>query len=308
VRRLTTLLVLCGALSASAQQPKSPPPPPSLPPPEGAPRTPALERLVEGRGEIVRVITGYDSLDGIAWRPADGLTFSDPATHQLVTWLPASKTEPLTRVDGSVPAGLAADAQGRLLVAERNTLRVTRREKGQVTTLVDRVDGEPLRGPSEVTVAPNADVYVADFGSGVGRVIRQTPDGQTSVVVSDVAQPAGVGVSPAGTTLYVADSARSELRAYPIDAQAIVGTGRRLTPITPWKSGVNGRPAGLLVDRAGHIFLAGPGGVWVLDENGGRLGVIAMPERPSACALGDADGRTLYIAAETSIYKVRLRK
>jgi sugar lactone lactonase YvrE len=33
-----------------------------------------------------------------------------------------------------------------------------------------------------------------------------------------------------------------------------------------------------------------------------------MPERPSACALGDIDGRTLYIAAETSIYKVRLRK
>ena len=76
MRRLTTLLVLCGALSASAQQPKMPPPPPSLPPPEGAPRTPALERLVEGRGDIVRVITGYDSLDGIAWRPADGLTFT----------------------------------------------------------------------------------------------------------------------------------------------------------------------------------------------------------------------------------------
>jgi len=177
VRRLTTLLVLCGALSASAQQPKSPPPPPSLPPPEGAPRTPALERLVEGRGEIVRVITGYDTLDGIAWRPADGLTFSDPGTHQLVTWLPSSKTEPLTRVDGSAPAGLASDAQGGLLVAERNTLRVTRREKGLVTTLVDRVDGEPLRGPSEVAVAPNADVYVADFGSGGGRVIRVTPGG-----------------------------------------------------------------------------------------------------------------------------------
>lgn len=308
MRRLTILLVLCGALSASAQQPKAPPPPPSLPPPEGAPRTPALERLVEGRGEIVRVITGYDSLDGIAWRPADGLSFTDPSAHQIVTWLPASKTEPLTRVDGSVPAGLAADAQGRLLVAERNTLRVTRRDKGQVMTVLDRVDGEPLRGPSEVTSAASGDVYVTDFGSGGGRVIRVTPAGEASVVVSDVAQPVGVAVSPSGATLYVSDSARSELRAYPIDRQGSVGAGRRLAPIAPWKSGVNGRPAGLLVDRAGHIFLAGPGGVWVLDENGGRLGVIAMPERPSACTFGDADGRTLYIAAETSIYKVRIRK
>lgn len=308
MRRLTTLLVLCGALSAFAQQPKLPPPPPALPPPEGAPTTPALERLVEGRGEIVRVITGYDSLDGIVWRHDDGLTFSDPGTHQLATWLPASKTAPVTRVDGSAPAGLAVDANGGLLVAERSTLRVTRRDKGQVTTVVDRVDGEPLRGPSEVTVAPNGSVYVTDFGSGGGRVIRVTPAGETSVVVSDLAQPAGVAVSPGGATLYVSDSARSELRAYPIGSQGVVGAGRRLSPITSWKSGVNGRPAGLMVDRAGHIFLAGPGGVWVLDENGGRLGVIPMPERPSACTLGDADGRTLYIAAETSIYKVRLRK
>jgi gluconolactonase len=295
-------------LSASAQQPKSPPPPPSLPPPEGAPRTPALERLVEGRGEIVRVITGYNSLDGIAWRRDDGLTFTDPGPHQIVTWLPASKAEPLTRVDGSVPGGLATDPEGRLLVAERNTLRVTRRDKGQVTTVLDRVDGEPLRGPVEVTAAPNGDIYLADFGSGGGRVVRVKATGEASVVVSDVSQPAGVAVSASGKTLYVSDSARSELRSYPIDPQEVVGPGRRLTPITPWKSGVNGRPAGVLVDRAGHIFVAGPGGVWVLDENGGRLGVIAMPERPSACTLGDADGRTLYIAAETSIYKVRIRK
>jgi gluconolactonase len=308
VRRLTTLLVLCGALSASAQQPKAPPPPPSLPPPEGAPRTPALERLVEGRGEIVRVVTGYDSLDGIVWRSDVGLTFTDPGTHQLATWLPASKLEPVARVDGSAPAGLAADSQGRLLVAERNTLRVTMRDKGQVTIILDKVDGEPLRGPSDLTAAASGDVYVTDFGSGGGRVIRVTPAGEASIAVSDVGQPVGVAVSPAGTTLFVSDSARSELRAYPLGPQGVSGAGRRLSPITPWKSGVNGRPAGLLVDRAGHIFLAGPGGVWVLDENGGRLGVIAMPERPSACTLGDADGRTLYIAAETSIYKVRLRK
>ena len=34
--------------------------------------------------------------------------------------------------------------------------------------------------------------------------------------------------------------------------------------------------------------------------------MIATPETPSACAFGDADGRTLYITAQTSIYKVRL--
>ena len=66
-------------------------------------------------------------------------------------------------------------------------------------------------------------------------------------------------------------------------------------------------PNGLTVDTIGRLYLAGPGGIWVLDANGGRLGVIATPETPSACAFGDADGHTLYIAAETSLYKVRLK-
>ena len=74
----------------------------------------------------------------------------------------------------------------------------------------------------------------------------------------------------------------------------------------PWKRGVQGRADGVMRDQAGRIYLAGPGGIWVLDRTGGRLGVIATPETPSACAFGDADGRTLYITAETSIYKVRL--
>jgi gluconolactonase len=150
-------------------------------------------------------------------------------------------------------------------------------------------------------------MFVADVGPDAGRVIRVSPDGSAAVATTDVVNPAGLAVAPSGTTLYVSDAARAELRAYAIGRGGLTD-GRRLASILPWKSGVRGRPDGLFVDKAGHIFLAGPGGVWVLDENGGRLGVIAMPERPAACTLGDPDGRTLYITAETSVYKIRLRK
>ena len=76
--------------------------------------------------------------------------------------------------------------------------------------------------------------------------------------------------------------------------------------ITPWKSGVAGRPAGLALDKDGRIYLAGPGGIWVMDQNGGRLGVIATSETPTACTFGDSDGKTLFDRAG-SIYKVRLK-
>ena len=127
------------------------------------------------------------------------------------------------------------------------------------------------------------------------------------VAAGDLVRPTGLALSPDGKMLYVSDAGRSEVRAYSADAAGHLSNGRRLTGIQPWKRGVQGGPDGLTVDAGGRLFLAGPGGVWVLDANGGRLGVIATPETPSACAFGDADGKTLYITARTSIYKVRLR-
>jgi gluconolactonase len=262
--------------------------------------------MIEGKGEIVRIITGFSDLDGIVWRREDGIVFTDSRNHQITRWVPGSKTDPFTRDDSGGPAGLALDTQSRLIIVEHQARRVIRADKDEMTTLIDHVDGGPLWGPTDITVAPGGDLFITDFGSAGGRVVRLSTAGEPSVAVSDVVRPSGVAVSPSGTTLYVSDAARAELRAYPIDHRA-VGAGRRLASIQPWKSGVSGVPDGLLVDRAGHIFLAGPGGMWVLDENGGRLGVIAMPERPASCAFGDGDGRTLYCAAETSVYKVRMK-
>ena len=50
--------------------------------------------------------------------------------------------------------------------------------------------------------------------------------------------------------------------------------------------------------------VTGPGGVWVLSPTGTHLGTIAPPETPANCAWGD-DGKTLYMTAVTSVYRVR---
>ena len=59
------------------------------------------------------------------------------------------------------------------------------------------------------------------------------------------------------------------------------------------------------VDTAGNVYASGPGGVWVLSPEGKHLGTIHLPEAPSNCAWGD-DGKTLYITAETGLYRVRM--
>jgi sugar lactone lactonase YvrE len=63
---------------------------------------------------------------------------------------------------------------------------------------------------------------------------------------------------------------------------------------------------GIKVDRAGHLYVCGPGGIWVLSAEGERLGLIGLPEDPHNLAWGDADARSLYVTALTSVYRIRL--
>jgi gluconolactonase len=278
------------------------------PPPEGAPLTPALRRLLDADGVVERVATNFAFADGPVW--IDGaLVFTDPPRGRLLRWRPGEAPAIIAEDTGGA-AGLALDASMRLVAAERGRRRVSRREDGQETALVDRIGGQPLAGPTDVAIAPDGAVYVVDAPSATrklaGRVIRVRPDRPPDIVVDGLARATGVAVSADGRALYVSDAGRRELRAYAIAADGAIGAMRRLASVVPWKRGVTGRADGLALDRLGRIYLAGPGGIWVLDRNGGRLGVIATPETPSACAFGDADGRTLYITAETSVYKVRM--
>ena len=62
---------------------------------------------------------------------------------------------------------------------------------------------------------------------------------------------------------------------------------------------------GIKVDPDGRLYVCGPGGIWVLSPEGEKLELIELPETPHNLAWGDADGRSLYVTALTSIYRIR---
>ena len=66
-----------------------------------------------------------------------------------------------------------------------------------------------------------------------------------------------------------------------------------------------GVPDGLTLDVDGNLYATGPGGVLVFNPAGEHLATIAPPELPANAGWGD-DGRTLYMTARTSVYRIRL--
>ena len=63
---------------------------------------------------------------------------------------------------------------------------------------------------------------------------------------------------------------------------------------------------GLRVDTKGNLYETAPGGVWIVSPEGKHLGTIRAPEISTNVGFGDADKKTLYIAARTGIYKIRV--
>jgi gluconolactonase len=63
---------------------------------------------------------------------------------------------------------------------------------------------------------------------------------------------------------------------------------------------------GVKVDQKGNLYVSGPGGLWILSPAGKHLGALKGPEHPHNLAWGDEGGKTLYLTAQTSVYRIRL--
>ena len=91
---------------------------------------------------------------------------------------------------------------------------------------------------------------------------------------------------------------------YPVQKDGSVSNGTLFCD--PSGDTADGGPDGIRVDQKGNLYGSGPGGVWIISPEGKHIGTVKIPERVSNVAWGDKDGKTLYITASTSIYRIKL--
>ena len=63
---------------------------------------------------------------------------------------------------------------------------------------------------------------------------------------------------------------------------------------------------GIKVDRQGNLYVSGPGGLWIISPEAKHLGTIIAPRHPHNIARGGDDGKTLYMTAQGSLYRMPL--
>jgi gluconolactonase len=264
---------------------------------------------------VTLVVSGLRFTEGPIWFKDEGyLLFSDIPANHIYRLTPDGQLS-VFRENSFNSNGLTRDKQGHLIACEHSTRRITRLEKdGSITILADCFRGKKLNSPNDVVVKSDGSIYFTDPPYGikpehqeqsVQGVYRLSPDGnELTIVADDFLKPNGLAFSPDERRLYINDSSeRRHIRVFDVRSDGTLANDRLFHDMNVKTSG---SPDGMKVDVIGNVYCTGARGVWVFDAHGYHLGTILTPEQPANCAWGDKDWKTLYITAQSSIYKIRV--
>jgi len=295
-----------------------------------------FDDLVPDGAKVELVATGFGFTEGPAWSPEGFLLFTDLGVvngNRVVRLNPDGTTEDfLSPSDGA--NGLAFDLRGNLYLCQggvdtqgnlyggpRQVSRISR--DLQLVVLTDSFESGRFNSPNDLALDENGGVYFTDprYGNMSDRDLNVMGvyyidcAGETRRVISEISRPNGILLSNDATRLYVAelgfDASQLGIHMYPVLAPGRLGEGRRIHA-DPFVDGAG--PDGMAMDELGNLYATffevqgfGDNQVVVMDPEGQVLGRIPVPEAPANCTFGGHDGRTLYITATTSLYRLELK-
>lgn len=282
-----------------------------------------LEALVDPAATAEKIAGGCIFTEGPVWSHRDNsLIFSDVRGDTMYRWTEASGQQVIRQPSG-VSNGNTYDLAGLLVTCEHKNRRVSRTlANGQVETVVSHYDGKLLNSPNDLVYAPNGDLYFTDppYGLrqpdgtfapgeyGLNGVFRlAASDGSLSVVVDDFERPNGLVISNDGRQMYIDDTDRHHVRAFDLGADGGLSNGRLFADVTYGET--VGRPDGMKLDVEGNLYVTAntADGVWVFAPDGTLLGFIGVPEAPANVGWGGPGNSTLFITANTSVYRLPMK-
>ena len=179
---------------------------------------------------------------------------------------------------GSQPADYSG---GRIERVDMNT--------GKVEVLYTEVDGHPLRGPKDLVFDGQGGFWFTDLGKGRprdmdrgGLYYARTDGSSVRKAIYPLLTPNGVGLSPDGKTVYVAETQTCRLWAFDLSGPGQIvraphpspNGGRMLyaSPVPAWYDS-------LAVEAGGNVCVATllQGGISVIAPQGGLVEFIPTP-------------------------------
>lgn len=291
---------------------------------DGEARAAFPREIIDEGASVSKVTTGYTFdtagsplyLEGALYFTNNN--FDNPEVSRTLRKTSAGGIDTL-RMDNGVTTTLRASARGTIFACEMLGHRVVELDTdGQVLEVIaDSYNGNRIDGPNDLVVDQQGGLYFSDsqFIAG-GEKKQETPavyyvdvKGNITRVIDDIAFPNGLGLSPDGSTLYVANTEGEHLLAYNVEDDATLSNKRNFAAIELSGGSKESGADGVAVDRSGNVYVATTQGlgVQVFNSEGEHLGNIPAPTPTNNVSFGGEDGETLFISAQDGIYSIPVK-
>lgn len=299
----------------------------------------ALE-IIDPSATIEVLASGFEWTEGPLWVEDGGyLLFSDIPNNKVYKLEGANDTITYLypsgfsgeNFKGQEPGsnGLLMSSEGDLVLMQHGDRSVSKMNAPlnepaeNYQPLVDNYKGKRLNSPNDGVFDTMGNLYFTDPPYGLPERVEDPEkelnfqgvyclltSGELVLVDAAIKFPNGIGLSPDGRVLYVAESnpENAVWYAYQLVAPGKTKNKTVLTNATHLvgKEGEDGLPDGLKVHSSGMLFATGPGGVWVFDPQGKTLARIRTGQKTANCAFS-SDEKTLFMTADDYILSVALK-
>lgn len=294
-----------------------------------------LSGIIKKDAKVEIVADGFQFTEGPFWfEKQKMLLFSDIPANAIYKWTEAKGAEVYVKPSGYTDStkrgaflgsnGLYLSNDGKLLLCQHGDRRIAMMNapinspKPSFATVAGEYNGMRLNSPNDLFLTKSGDLYFTDPSYGFEKgstdpkkeipfqgVYKVDKAGKVTLLLDSLQQPNGIGIMPDGKTLLVSNSGTKKMwYAYEITSNGSLTNARVFYDAS--NETAPGGCDGFKIDKSGHVFAAGPGGIWIFTKEGKVIGKIKVNGVTATNCAFSPDGKTIYITAVQYLLRVKM--
>jgi gluconolactonase len=299
---------------------------------------PALDKIISSNAKPEIIAEGFDWSEGPVWIEGQQmLLFSDVPRDTVFKWTekqgkevyltPSGYSDTIKRGGEMGSNGLVIDRSGHLVLCQHGNRQMARMDAGLdapkpiYTPIASSYRGKKFNSPNDAVYNNKGELFFTDPPYGLEKqmddpkkeiafqgVYKVKQNGEVILLVDSLTRPNGIAFFPGEKKLIIAnsDAAKPNWYVFDVSEKDSLYNGKIFYSLAGFDSILKGLPDGLKIDKNGNVFAAGPGGIYIFNSDGKKLGLLKLPDAASNCALSP-DQKTLYITNDMYVLRLKMR-
>ena len=300
----------------------------------------ALDNIISANAKPEIIAEGFEWSEGPLWVEKQSmLLFSDVPMNTIYKWTEAKGKEVYLKPSGytgTEPSlckepgsnGLTFDKNGNLVLCQHGNRQMARMDapldkpEAKFITLADKYNGKRFSSPNDAVYNSAGELFFTDPPYGLqtqddsdakkeisfNGVYKVKTNGEVILQVDSITRPNGIALTPDEKKLIVAcsDGAHPNWYIFDISGDSLTN-GKIFYSAAEEARTMKGGPDGFKIDKNGNVFATGPGGVYIFNSGGKKLGHIKLDDATSNIALSP-DEKTIYITNDMYVLRFKMRE